>query len=97
MELALLAVVAARPSHGWAILEQARLRSEGIFEFGEGAVYPVLHKLERDGLLRSDWAEVGGRSRRTYHITRRGRAELERRRDDWSRMAQGMRALLQDI
>src|SRR5688572_15488106 len=95
LELVLLAIVSAEPSHGYAIIERARLLSEGVFDLGEGAAYSVLYRLERHGLLRSQWSEVGGRGRRVYHITRAGEQELTRLRAAWGRVANGMRAVLE--
>src|SRR5688500_8613634 len=96
VELVLLAVVAKKPAHGWAIIEQARLRSGGVLELLEGGVYLHLHRLEREGLADSVWSEVAGRSRRGYGRTRRGWAELAKRRADWGRVAHGMRTLLEE-
>jgi PadR family transcriptional regulator, regulatory protein PadR len=83
LELLLLSVLARGPAHGYAIIERLRERSEGAFGLPEGTIYPALHRLEAAGLLGSRWADDSGRRRRVYALTRSGRAELERRRDDW--------------
>ena len=54
----------------------------------------LLRRLERRGLLESAWATAGGRRRRVYRLTRRGRAELEEKRSDWHRFARAVRAVL---
>jgi DNA-binding PadR family transcriptional regulator len=87
LDVMLLAVVADGPVHGYAIVERLRERSGGHFELPEGTVYPALHRLERDGLLQSEWAVVGGRRRRQYELTDRGRAALGVRSDQWRRFA----------
>jgi PadR family transcriptional regulator len=57
--------------------------SGGAFELAEGSLYPVLHKLEHAGLVRSAWDRASGRRRRIYRITRAGRRELEERSRRW--------------
>jgi len=83
----LLAVVADGPVHGYAVVERLRARSGGRFDLPEGTVYPALHRLEADGLLDSSWTVAGGRMRRQYELTDRGRAELGERSEDWLRFA----------
>lgn len=87
LELLLLSVLSRGPAHGYAIIERLRERSKGAFELPEGTIYPALHRLEAAGLLGSRWAEGSGRKRRVYELTRRGRAELERRQHDWQAFA----------
>lgn len=94
LDVMLLAVVADGPVHGYAIVERLRERSGGHFELPEGTVYPALHRLERDGLLQSEWAVVGGRRRRQYELTDRGRAALGVRSDEWQRFAGAVESVL---
>ena len=72
LDTLLLAIVADGPVHGYGIVEQLRERSGGQFELPEGTIYPALHRLEGDGLLRSEWTVIGGRRRRQYELTDRG-------------------------
>jgi PadR family transcriptional regulator len=87
LDLLLLATIAARPAHGYRIVEDLRARSAGAFDLSEGTVYPALYRLERAGLLSSRWGTVGGRRRRVYSVTRAGRRALVERRRDWSAFA----------
>jgi PadR family transcriptional regulator, regulatory protein PadR len=90
LELLLLATIAAEPAHGYRILELLRERSGGAFDLPEGTIYPALYRLERAGLLASRWSTAGGRRRRTYRLTRRGRAALAAERRDWDRFARAV-------
>jgi PadR family transcriptional regulator PadR len=90
----ILAVLAAEPAHGYAILQELKLRSGGAFELPEGTIYPALHRLERNGLLTSGWSSVGGRRRRVYRLTRRGRTKLEARRHEWRAFSSAVDAVL---
>jgi PadR family transcriptional regulator PadR len=94
LEMLLLAAVGARSAHGYAIIEELRRRSGGAFDLPEGTVYPALHRLERAGLLGSEWAEASGRRRRVYRLTPGGRAALAEREQEWSRFADGVAGVL---
>ena len=83
----LLAVLEEGSAHGYALIEALRDRSGGVFDLGEGTVYPALHRLERSGLIRSESITVSGRARRVYHLTRPGRKALEEQRGDWRTFA----------
>jgi PadR family transcriptional regulator, regulatory protein PadR len=90
----ILAVVAADPAHGYAIIEELKRRSRGTFTLPEGTVYPALHRLERAGLLESGWSASTGRKRRVYKLTRRGRRQLEARKSEWRDFARAIDAVL---
>ncbi len=83
LDLLLLAVIADGPKHGYAVIEELRLRSDSEFDLPEGTVYPALHRLEKAGYLASEWSEVHGRRRRTYRLTKRGTAALGEQRKTW--------------
>lgn len=89
-----LAIVADHPLHGYAVIEELKLRSGGAFDLPEGTVYPVLHRLEADGLLSSAWSEESGRRRRVYRITRRGRSALAARRTEWQQFSRAVAGVL---
>jgi DNA-binding PadR family transcriptional regulator len=90
----ILATLAAGPAHGYAVIEQLKQRSGGAFELAEGTVYPVLHRLEAEGLLASSWSEAAGRKRRVYRLTRRGRSALDGRRREWRAFSGAVEAVL---
>ena len=83
----------AGPAHGYGLVEALRERSEGAFDLAEGTVYPALYRLERAGLLESRWATEGGRRRRLYRLTRRGRKALVDERRDFSAFTRAVRAV----
>jgi len=91
----LLAVLADGRRHGYGIIEQLRQRSNDFFELPEGTVYPALHRLEREGLVRSAREAVGGRQRRVYELSRRGRTALASQRSEWERFSSAVSSVLQ--
>ena len=94
LDAMLLAVMDKAPLHGYAVIERLRERSVGGFDLPEGTVYPALHRLEKAGLLRSSWSTVDGRRRKTYALTRKGRAALGRRRAEWQAYTRTVGAVL---
>jgi len=94
LELLVLTVLGAGPGHGYSIIQAIRERSGGEFELLEGSLYPVLHRLERDGLVTSKWSEVRGRRRRVYTLGRKGRAALEEQERVWRRFERAMDSVL---
>src|SRR6266511_2576692 len=96
LDMLLLAVLAPRPAHGYAIIDALRQSSGGAFDLPEGTVYPALHRLERDGLLASAWSDQTGRRRRVYELTEQGRAALQAQRQEWEQFARSIDAVLQE-
>jgi len=79
-----LAILAEGQSYGYAIIKRVRDLSDGHLLWTDGMLYPVLHRLERQGLVTSKWgsSEIG-RRRKYYRLTKAGRAELETERKRW--------------
>jgi DNA-binding PadR family transcriptional regulator len=79
-----LAVLEQAPAHGYAVIEALRARSDGVFDLPEGTIYPALHRLERAGAITSTRELAGGRERRVYRLSTKGRRTLRERRASWS-------------
>jgi len=79
-----LAILAEGQSYGYAIIKRVRDLSDGHLLWTDGMLYPVLHRLERNGLVASKWgSSESGRRRKYYRLTKAGRAELETERKRW--------------
>lgn len=94
LDLLILAVLRDREAHGYEVIAELRRRSEGEFDLPEGTVYPALHRLERDGLLSSDWATLDGRRRRVYRLTADGLEALAVQARQWRRFSASMSTVL---
>ena len=94
LDLLLLAIVEDGPRHGYAVIDELRRRTGGDIDLPEGTIYPALHRLERAGLLTSEWTQVGGRRRRTYSLTDRGRTAATDKRHEWSAFAQNIQRVV---
>ncbi len=93
LDALILAVLSREPLHGYAVIEALKSRSGGKLSLPEGTVYPALHRLERSGLLASDWAN-NGRRRRVYRLTSRGQRELGLSRARWRDFTTTIEAVL---
>jgi len=58
LDMIVLAALAVGPAHGYGIIQEIRQRSGGAFDLPEGTIYPVLHRLEKGGLLSSRWTNA---------------------------------------
>jgi len=84
-----------RPMYGYEIIKELEARSQGYFRFKEGLIYPRLHELERQGLVRSEWrGEEGTRRRKFYAITDRGHRRLQEEVQGWQSLAEHVNQLL---
>ena len=84
LEGLVLAVLAGRPAHGYAIMEALHSRSSGDLTIEGGTLYPALHRLEAAGLVSGKWSVESGRKRRTYALTSKGRAALREEQTAWN-------------
>jgi PadR family transcriptional regulator PadR len=88
-ELLVLTMLARRPMHGYQLVQSLQKAGE-LLTFGEGCVYPILHRLEYEKLLGSRLESVAGRQRVVYHVTAAGRKRLTERVATWRRITQAI-------
>jgi PadR family transcriptional regulator len=94
LDLLLLSVLSRGPGHGYQVITQLKVRSDGAFELPEGTVYPALHRLESAGLLASTWDVVAGRRRRIYRLTLAGETALAEQAEQWREFSGSMTRVL---
>jgi len=91
-----LAILARGDSYGYAIIQEIRDLSGGQLEWTEGMLYPVLHRLEREGMVGSRWdATESGRKRKYYRLKQSGSRALEHDRRQWNTVHSVMVKLLE--
>ncbi len=89
-----LAILADGDSYGYAIIKRVTDLSGGHLQWTDGMLYPVLHRLERQGLVAAQWGESdSGRRRKYYRITREGRAQLALQRQQWDVVDRTLRGI----
>lgn len=95
LDAMLLSSLARGPRHGYAIAEWLAAQSKGELDLAAGTLYPALHRLEEDGLLRGSWHEPAGeRRRRVYALTKKGERALAEQKDEWVAFSRVMNAVL---
>lgn len=80
-----LSILAEGESYGYAIIQEIKARSQNRMAWTDGMLYPVLHRLERKGQIRSRWVEAeSGRKRKYYELKPPGKKALAEHREHWS-------------
>lgn len=81
--------------YGYQIISELAQRSEHVFEFQEGTLYPVLHGMEKDKYIESYHATgENGRARKYYHITDRGKKQLTAKKREWKAFSSAMESMM---
>lgn len=89
-----LAILAEGDSYGYAIIKRVADLSEGQLHWTDGMLYPVLHRLERQGLVAAKWdISESGRRRKYYRITKPGRAQLAAQKQQWQVVDKTLRGI----
>ncbi|WP_010588427.1 PadR family transcriptional regulator [Schlesneria paludicola] len=94
-ELLILQLLDRRSMHGYDLVQAIREASDRKLDFGEGCVYPVLHRMEEQKLLASKRELVGGRNRIVYRLTKLGQQKLADSRATWQHVVTAVNAVLQ--
>ena len=95
LDLLVLKTLSLAPMHGWGISQRVQQISAGVLEVNQGSLYPALQRLEKDGLITSEWGTTDNNRRaRYYRITASGRKALGDELDNWRRFAAGLEAVL---
>jgi len=80
----ILSVLSTGENYGYAIIKQVKELSQGKLEWSEPMLYPVLHRLDKQGLITAEWRVLeNGRKRKYYAITAEGRAALVDKKQEW--------------
>ena len=98
LDLLILKVLALEPAHGWAIAQRIGQMSGDVLQVGQSALYPALHKLERQGWIKSEWG-VSDTNRRAkyYALTRSGRKAVAEEAANWERLSAAISTIVRAI
>lgn len=93
--LLVLSLLAGEDMYGYQMITELARRSDRTFEMKEGTLYPVLHGLEKDGLVEAYQQEAPtGRMRKYYRLTRKGGLMLREEKEAWERYSGAVNAVL---
>ncbi len=91
LDLLILKILALESMHGWAMGLRLKQISDDVLQVTDGSLYPALHKLEHQGLIRSEWrATENNRRAKYYALTRPGRRHLARESANWARLSRAI-------
>ena len=95
LDLLILKTLSLAPMHGWGISQRVQQISRGVLEVNQGSLYPALQRLEKEGLVTSDWDTTDNNRRaRYYRLTATGRRALGVELENWRRFAAGLETVL---
>lgn len=91
----ILSLLERKSMYGYEMIKELEKKSNGVFAFKEGTLYPILHSLEANNLIESYWDESeGARKRKYYKITEAGKKEAEERQQEWKVFTEAMGQVL---
>ncbi len=97
-EALILAILSRGERHGYQLALAIEEESGGYFRFNHGTLYPILHKLEKEGLIKGRWhPDSPGRKRKSYVLTPRGRSYFDRQREAWSEFYRRFTGLVEGV
>lgn len=95
LDLLILKALATEARHGWAIAKRIQVASGDVLQIKQGSLYPALHRLEAQGLIKSEWGQnETGREAKFYSLTKAGRAQLDAELTQWERLSAAIRLTL---
>jgi transcriptional regulator len=95
LDLLVLKTLSLSVMHGWGISQRVQQMSDGEFAMNQGSLYPALQRLERDGLITSEWDVTdNNRQARYYRLTAAGRRALSREVENWKKFSAALESVL---
>ena len=82
-KMLILEMVKDENMYGYQMIKKLKEKSNNVFEFKEGTLYPILHSLEEEGLISSYWDDTTGKKRKYYAITTKGKKSLKEKNEEW--------------
>ncbi|MEX2283059.1 MAG: PadR family transcriptional regulator [Gemmatimonadota bacterium] len=96
LDMLVLKALQLEPMHGWGITERIEQWSEHVLQLGQGTLYPAVYRLERQGLIKSEWRTTeNNRRARYYWLTATGRKQFSEELNHWERLSRAVNLVLQ--
>lgn len=96
LDMLVLKALLLEPMHGWGVTERIQQWSKSVLQLGQGTLYPALYRLERQGLIRSEWGTTeNNRRARYYSLTKDGRQHFNGEVVEWRRVSQAINLVLE--
>jgi PadR family transcriptional regulator PadR len=97
-ESLILAILQPDKKHGYQLALEIEEKSNGFFKFNHGTLYPILHKLEKEGLIKGIWKQEGPKRKRKYYtLTSKGKKYLKNQLAGWREFYQNFFNIMGEI
>lgn len=98
LDMLVLKLLEQEPRYGYQLITNLKEKSNGIFSLKEGTLYPILYRLEDEGMIQSEWSGPEGKQlpRKYYAITEKGRAALLQIAEIWNQISSGINHIMED-
>src|SRR3954470_15623782 len=95
LDMLVMRAVRDEPLHGYALVHRLKLISGGRLSVPQGSLYPALHRLENQGMLKADWRETdSGREAKFYRLTAKGKKRLDAEVAEWKELSKAISLIL---
>ena len=96
LDLLILRILVLGAEHGWGISERLQQVSKDVLRVQQGSLYPALHRLERRGWIKANWAaSENNRRAKYYELTKNGRKQLEAEESGWKKLTAAVAQVLE--
>ncbi len=94
MQMLILKLLSEKDMYGYEMIDTLRQKSENVFELKAGTLYPLLHGLEDKELVVVYEEEMGGKTRKYYSLTKKGRGMLAKKTEEWKEYTRAVEHVL---
>lgn len=97
LDMLVLKLLKEEPKYGYQMIQEMKEKSQGVFSLKDGTLYPILYRLEEEGLVKSKWLERDGKQvpRKYYEITQKGQGALEEIVKTWANITEGITRIME--
>lgn len=96
LDMLILKTLALEPIHGWGIAQRIEQISQGVFQVNPGSLFPAFRRLERSGLVKSEWRATENNRRAKYYIlSDQGRKKLKSETQEWGKQIAAIARILE--
>ncbi len=98
LDMLILKTLQLEAQHGWGISQRIQQMSKDVLQVNQGSLYPALHRLQRQGLIGSEWGTSDNNRRaKFYSLTAKGRTQLVAEKANWERLSTAVTDILQTV
>ena len=97
MKMIVLHIISSSPCHGYEISSRITKLSDKSFSISEGTLYPLLHSLQADSYISASQEQIGGRKKKVYRLTSKGKKLLNEKKKEWNTFSSVMDSVIASL